>query len=58
MGPRGCLVAVCLVLVVTACDALPFVGDEPLDAGLYTFVLFSPDPIHDPMLLGERVEKN
>ncbi|GMR11978.1 MAG: hypothetical protein BMS9Abin29_0164 [Gemmatimonadota bacterium] len=51
------------VVAVTATDStriqvIDFVGDEPLDDGRYTFVLFSPEPISEPMLLGERVEKD
>lgn len=51
------------IVAVTATDStriqvIDFVGEEPLDDGRYTLVLFSPDPINEPMLLDQRVEKD
>lgn len=51
------------LVAVTATDStriqvIDFVGDEPLGDGRYTLVLFSPEPILEPMLLAQRVEKD
>lgn len=51
------------LVAVTATDStriqvIDFVGDEPLGDGRYTLVLFLPEPILEPMLLGQRVEKD
>ncbi len=55
--------SVVTVVAVTATDSMriqviDFVGEEPLEDGRYTFVLFLPDPINDPLNLAERVEKD
>ena len=55
--------SIATVVAVTATDSMriqviDFVGEEPLEDGRYTFVLFLPDPINDPLNLAERVEKD